>query len=153
MTTDTTTDTPAELPEGTPDADPAVEDRKTRVRRLTELPKDGNRRIIDLAESRRAREEKVGPPPLLKVSDDLFYELPRSMSAEFVAAIADAGQYVEERDLRLLTLFDVALEALLGVELFAELRGELDLEDRVFVLERALEVYGFSLPESSASES
>lgn len=143
--TDKTKTPPDDEPE-----DDAGDGIKEATAELTDLPKDGNRRVIDIDAARAAREEEVGEAPVLRVAG-VDHELPRSMPADFVTAIGEAGAYIEGQDLRMLTAFDTALRALLGDELFAELSGELDFFDRMAVLEGVLDVYGMSLPQSQAS--
>lgn len=107
-------------------------------------------RRIDLDEARRARREKQGPPPTIFFFGE-DYPLPRSLPAEvidLVGAVAE-GDY---------TAVTQAMRTLLGGEVYeqvaekAKAEGDpLELEDVVFLLEKALEVYEVTLPESKGS--
>lgn len=107
-------------------------------------------RTIDLDAARAARREKQGPPPSILFLGDL-HELPRGLPAEVLelAAGVAGGDW---------TAAVPAVRLLLGGDRYDELgakakaAGEpLELEDVVFLLEKVLEVYEVTLPESSAS--
>lgn len=107
-------------------------------------------RRIDLDAARKARREKQGPPPVIVFFGE-EYALPRSLPAEVIdlcGAVA-GGDY---------TAVTVAMRVLLGGPVYekvqekAKAEGDpLELEDVTFLLESALEVYGVTLPESTAS--
>lgn len=108
------------------------------------------KRRIDLDEARRARREKQGPPPSIVFFGD-EYPLPRSLPAEVIDLVGavTAGDY---------TAVTQAMRVLLGGPVYetiaekAKAEGDpLELEDVVFLLESALEVYEVTLPESKGS--
>lgn len=107
-------------------------------------------RRIDLDAARAARREKQGPAPSIVFLGD-EHPLPRGLPAEVLelAAGVAGGDW---------TAAVPAVRLLLGGERYDELgvkakvAGDpLDLDDVVFLLERVLEVYEVTLPESSAS--
>lgn len=113
---------------------------------------DVDRKRIDLDANRKARREKQGPPPVIVFFGEEF-TLPRSLPAEVIDLVGavQAGDY---------TAVTKAMRVLLGgpvyeqVEAKAKAEGDpLELEDVTFLLERALEVYEVTLPESKASGS
>lgn len=115
-----------------------------------EAPTTTPSRRIDLDEARRARREKQGPPPsILFFGED--YPLPHSLPAEVIDLVGavSAGDY---------TAVTRAMRVLLGGEVYEQVAKKasdegdpLELEDVVFLLERALEVYEVKLPESKGS--
>lgn len=113
---------------------------------------DVDRKRIDLDANRKARREKQGAPPVIVFFGEEF-TLPRSLPAEVIDLVGavQAGDY---------TAVTKAMRVLLGgpvyeqVEAKAKEEGDpLELEDVTFLLERALEVYEVTLPESKASGS
>jgi len=107
---------------------------------------------IDLDAHRKARREKRGPAPVVVFLGESF-ELPHALPADVIDLVGavSAGNFAASTE---------AFRVLLGGVVYDQIRekaiaeGEpLELEDVVFLLEKALEVYGVTLPESGASGS
>lgn len=107
--------------------------------------------IIDLDAARKARREKRGSAPVVVFFGERF-ELPLGLPADVIDLVGE----VNGGDL---TKASEAFKILLGgPEIFdrltatAKAHGEvLEFEDVVFLLEKTLEIYEVTLPESSAS--
>lgn len=107
--------------------------------------------IIDLDAARKARREKRGSAPKVLFFGET-YELPMGLPANVIDLVGE----VNGGDL---TKASEAFKILLGgPEIFDKLtaaalaHGEvLEFEDVVFLLEKTLEIYEVTLPESSAS--
>jgi hypothetical protein len=100
-------------------------------------------RLIDLDAARAARLEKKGPGPKVKV-DGQVYDLPRELPAEAVHAF---GGLVSGDP----SMLEVGVRSLFGDAWPALKASGLSFDDEVFLLETALALYGFDLPELSAS--
>lgn len=122
----------------TPTPEPVVEDPGKAPKKL------------DLDAARKARREKRGPAPSI-----LFLGKDRPLPSSLPADVLELGGAVAAGDW---TQAVPAVRILLGGPVYDELRADaeaagepLDLEDVVFLLEGALEVYEVTLPESNAS--
>jgi len=109
-------------------------------------------RTIDLDAARKARREKQGPRPNVVFFGETF-PLPYGLPAKVIDLIGD----VNDGDF---TASTAALKILVGADVYdalgkkAEDEGDmLELEDVVALLEKALEIYEVTLPESEASGS
>lgn len=109
-------------------------------------------RKIDLDAARKARREKRGAPPSIVFLGD-EHVLPHGLPADVLelAGYVAGGNWSQAVP---------AVRILLGQEVYDELgvkareAGEpLELEDVVFLLEKVLEVYEVTVPESGASGS
>lgn len=105
---------------------------------------------IDLDAARKARREKRGPAPFVIFFGDR-YELPHALPAEVI-------DFVDEVQRGDFTAVTKAFRLLLGGDTYdaivkrAKEEGDpLELEDTVFLLESALEIYEVTLPESKGS--
>lgn len=112
----------------------------------------GPDRKIDLDAARRARREKQGPRPEVVFFGETF-PLPYGLPAKVIDLIGD----VNDGDF---TASTQAMKILVGGDVYdrlakkAEDEGDmLELEDVVELLEKALEIYEVTLPESEASGS
>lgn len=110
----------------------------------------GPDRKIDLDEARRARREKQGPAPEI-VFFGTSFPLPRALPAKVIDLIGEVG----DGDY---TASVAAMKVLLGGAVYddvakkAEDEGDpLEIDDVIFLLTKALEVYEVTLPESEAS--
>ena len=116
---------------------------------LAAVPDD---RKIDLDEARRARRETQGPPPEIVFFGESF-PLPRALPAKVIDLIGEVGEGDYTASTR-------AMKVLLGGAVYdrvaekAEAEGDpLEIDDVIFLLEKALEIYDVTLPESEASGS
>lgn len=111
--------------------------------------KPEERRRIDLDAARRARDEKKGEPPVVVFGGE-EYELPRELPAEAVHAF---GQLVAGDPSGLVAGIEALFgEAWTNLQAAAKAAGRaLSFDDEIFLLEAALQEYGFDLPESPAS--
>ena len=101
------------------------------------------RRVIDLDAARIARAETRGEPIVVRLGGKDF-ELPPELPADVVTSFG----MVMRGDVAAL---GEALAALFGDELPSIKAARLSWEDEKLLLESTLELYGFDLPESSAS--
>lgn len=103
----------------------------------------GEDRTIDLDAARAARAEKRGPSPSVKVNGEI-HELPAELPAEAVHAF---GALMRGDPSGL----ELGMRSLFGDAWDRITKGTFSLDDEIFLLENALELYGISLPESEAS--
>lgn len=100
-------------------------------------------RVIDLDAARAARAETRGEPIVVRLGGK-DYPLPAELPADVVTSFG----MVMRGDVAAL---NDALVSLFGPELPAIKAVGLSWEDEKLLLEQTLELYGFDLPESSAS--
>jgi hypothetical protein len=106
-------------------------------------------RTIDLDAARKARTEKLGPAPKIRLNG-VDYELPAELPMEPILQIADGLFDKSMADEDKPDAMRAALKALLG-EHYEAIRVQLSAQDASTLLRGILDLYGTDLPERSAS--
>jgi hypothetical protein len=106
-------------------------------------------RTIDLDAARKARTEKLGPAPKIRLGG-VDYELPAELPMEPILQIADGLLDKSMADEDKPEAMRTALQALLG-EHYEAIRIQISAQDAAVLLKGILDLYGTDLPERSAS--
>lgn len=107
-------------------------------------------RHVDLDAERRARREKQGPAPTVTIVGQTI-TLPRNMPAEVLDLIRSTGTGDYTAPVEAFRVL-IGAEAYEQISAAAKTAGDpLEIDDVIFLLERALVMYEVKLPESGAS--
>lgn len=125
------------------------------VTRTRTIDLDAARKARAEARARAAGEDEVKPPALRLEGEDhpMPHEMPLSCLTAFgeVMALRNA-QEGDELDSSSFDKMTDAVRELIGPVAFGAVQPSLSIEDLMFLLTEAMELYGFALGESVASE-